>query len=278
VATQTPEMRCPQCGGLIEAVEDDPFLSCNFCGARVFLDAARVVRHFIVEPRLDAGAAAASLARWLKGREVVGGVVPVSSALVFFPLWQVTIRGRVITIPAAGALYEGLDRLEVPAGDQKVFSAERAAGPRGEAAEVIEATVPLQAALARAAASASGLSASKIAAGGAAKDPVPAGAADGAEARLVHVPLHAIAYTYQEGAYRAAVDAASGQIHPVTAPRSSESRIDMAFAALLGGGLVLNLLALVLFRSAPLFAAALLGAIAWGLYAAGMRLARWSES
>ncbi len=259
----------------MQAVEDDPFLSCSFCGTRVFLDASRAVRHLIVEPRLDRAMAASSLARWLKSQEVVGQVVPSSSELVFFPLWQITTRGTARVIPAAGALYEGLERIPIPAGDQKVFAQDRVKGARGEPARLIEATVPLQAALARSAARASGLGESKIAAG-----PSDQGAAppEDAEARLIHVPLHLLVYPYHGVEYRAAVDASEGKVYPVSAPRSAESRIDLAFAGLLGAGLVLNLAALSFFRGAPLVSLALLGAVTWGIYAVGMRLARWMES
>jgi hypothetical protein len=121
---------------------------------------------------------------------------------------------------------------------------------------------------------------SRIAAGAAADAAGAAGAAlpAGAEVRLVHVPLHVIRYDYQGTTYAAAVEGSTGQVHPITAPRSSESRIDLAFAALLAAGLVLNLAALSLFRAAPAVSVVLLGAVSWGLYAAGTRLARWMES
>jgi hypothetical protein len=94
----------------------------------------------------------------------------------------------------------------------------------------------------------------------------------------VHVPLFVLTYDYFGVPYRAAVDASSGQVYPITAPRSSEGRIDTAFAAILGAGFVLDLLALGLFRSAPLLSLALLAGTSWGLYAMGIRLARWMES
>lgn len=277
VATQPPSLKCPQCGAPIEPSEDTSFLSCPFCGTRIFLDASHAVLHFIVEPRLDAVKSAEALGRWLRSREVVGRIVPSSSELVFFPLWQVTARGAAQIVPGAGALFEGLERIQIPAGDQKVFQAARAKGTRGEAARVVEATVPLEAALARAAARGSGLGASK--AGAAASEAVrdPKLLAD-AEARLVHIPLFIINYSFLGVPYRAAIDASSGQVYPITAPRSSESRIDAAFAGLLGAGLILNLIALFLFRSAPVLSLALLAGCSLGLYAMGMRLARWMES
>ena len=277
VATKPPQLCCPQCGAPIQPVEDDPFLSCSFCGSHVFLDAAGAVRHFLVEPSIDAGTATSALVRWLKSREVVGRIVPASSDLVFFPLWQVTMRGRTIAVPAAGALFEGLDRIDVPSGDQKVYALERVKGAHGEPARVIESSVPLAAALSRAAARTSDLSASKIALRGAA-DLADSSLVPDHEARLVHVPLFIIQYPFHETTYTAAVSASSGDVYPVTAPRSSESRIDAAFAWLLAGGLALNLIALLFFGMAPLFSVALLGGIAWALYATGANLARRMES
>jgi len=255
VATQPPSSRCPQCGGPIDRVEDTSFLSCPFCGTRIYLDASHAVLHFIVEPRLDALKASESLSRWLRSREVVGRVGTSSSDLVFFPLWQVTSRGASRVVPGAGALYEGLEKIQIPAGDQKVFSPERAKGAKGEIARVVEATVPLESALARASAPLADVT-----------------------VRLVHVPLYVLTYDYFGVPYRAAVDASSGQIYPITAPRSSEGRIDTGFAALLGAGFVLDILALTIFRSAPLLSLALLAGFSWALYAMGMRLARWMES
>jgi DNA-directed RNA polymerase subunit RPC12/RpoP len=258
VAIQPPSLKCPQCGAPIEPVEDSPFLSCPFCATRIFIDASHAVLHFMVEPRLDAVRATEALGRWLRDREVVGSIVPSASELVFFPMWQVTSRGSTRIVAAAGALFEGLEKIQIPAGDQKVFSAERARGVKGEAARVVEAAVPLESALARAVARDAG--------------PDPAGA------RLVHVPLFLLDYSFYGMPYRAAVDAASGQIYPITAPRSSESRIDVAFAGLLAAGLAANLIALLLFKTAPVASIALLAGCSWGLYAIGMRLARWMES
>jgi len=253
VATASQPLKCPQCGAPIAPADDNPLLDCPFCGTRIYLDASHAVLHFIVEPRLDAARAGEALGRWLRSREVVGPLVPSSSELVFFPIWHLTARGTISVIPAAGALFAGLDKIEIPAGDQKIFSHEKVRGARGEAARLVEATVPLEAAISRVGGS----------------DP---------SARLVHVPLHLVAYSFYGAVYRAAIDACSGQIYPVTAPRSSESVIDRKFAALLAAGLVLNLIALALFRGAPLFSLALLGGISAGLYAVGMNLARWMES
>ena len=278
MSAEAPSLRCPQCGGPIQPVEDDPFLSCSFCGSHVFLDSGRAVRHFILEPSLDPGMAASALSRWLKDREIVGGAAPSSSELVFFPLWEISAKGGTSVLPAAGALYEGLDRIVIPAGDLKVYAPERATGVRGGKARVVEATVPLVAALSRGAARVSGLTESKIAAGAATPPGGSAVQAPEAEARLLHVPLHLVTYGYRGSVYAAAVDACSGRIYPVTTPRSSESRIDGAFALLLGVGLVLNLVALSFLRRAPLFSIALLGVIAFGLYGMGLRIARWMES
>ncbi|MBI3451071.1 MAG: zinc ribbon domain-containing protein [Acidobacteria bacterium] len=255
MATASPHPKCPQCGAPIDPVEETDFLSCPFCGTRIFLDPAGAVLHLIVEPRIDAAKALQALARWLKNREVVGPIVPVASEIVFFPLWEVTARGAVKIVPGAGAIFDGLDRIQIPPGDAKIFSAERAKGPHGETARIVEASVPLEAALARAAAQ-------------------PADAVT----RLVHVPLVILSYTFFGAPYRAAVDASSGQIYPITVPRSAESRIDVAFAALLASGLVLNLIALFLLRAAPLLSLAILGVVSWGLYALGMKLAGWMES
>jgi len=248
-----PPLKCPQCGAPIAPDEDDALLNCAFCGTRIFLDASHAVRHFLIEPILDGGKASEAIGRWLKNREVVGTVTVRASELVFFPMWQITAGASDRLVPGAGALFAGLDKVEIPAGDRKLFSTERVRGPRGEAARCVEATVPLEAALKRL-------------------------SVDDAPARLVHVPLHLVTYACHGVDYTAAVDACSAAIYPFTVPRSSEGSIDAKFAGLLGAGLVLNLAALSFFGMAPLFSLALLAGIAWGLYAFGVRLARWMES
>ena len=279
MASEAPAPRCPQCGGPVTAIEDDPFLPCGFCGAHLYLDDSAAVRHFLVDPALDRSSAAAALSRWLKDREVVGAPAPSSVVLVFLPFWQVRSRGRDSVVPASGALFEGIDRIEIPAGDQRVFSVERAKGPNGEEARLMEATVPLLAAAARLRLDRRGSRSSFTGVGAEVSDrAMEAAALDGVEARLVHVPLYLIAYLHQGGEYNAAVDACTGRIYPVTAPRSADSRIDLAFSLLLAAGLVLNLGALSLFRDYPPLSIFLLALIAWGFCSAGMRLSRWTES
>ncbi|HZE88063.1 MAG TPA: hypothetical protein VE404_00880, partial [Verrucomicrobiae bacterium] len=136
MATASLHSKCPQCGAPIDPVEETDFLSCPFCGTRIFLDAAGAVLHLLVEPRIDAAKAAQELARWLKNREIVGPIVPVASETVFFPLWEVTARGAVKIIPGSGAIFDGLNRIQIPPGDEKIFSAERAKGPHGEPARI----------------------------------------------------------------------------------------------------------------------------------------------
>ena len=277
MASSDPSLRCPQCGAPARPVEDDPFLSCPFCGAHLFLDAGGAVRHFIVQPRLDRAMAGAALVRWLKDREVVGAAGTVSSEMVFLPIWQLVIRGRTHLVPAAGTIYEGLDRLAIPAGDQRVFDAGIAKGPRGESARLIEAAVPLRAAAARVSSSRGRISSSESGNPDEERTRGEQGL-EGVEARLIHVPLHLLAYQHNGAGYHAAVEASAGRVYPVTVPRSAENRIDAALAALLAGGLVANLLALSLIRSVPLLSVALLGLVWWALYGFGMKLATWMES
>lgn len=257
-------LRCPQCGAPVQPAEDDPFLACSYCATRVFLDAAGAVRHFILDPVLDAPTAHSALSRWLRGREVTGAPLPMTAEIVFFPMWDLAGREGSVAVPGAGVIFEGLDRMAIPAGDLMVFAPDRVKGPRGEPARLIEASVPLEAARSRGAARLRGLGESRIAAG------IPA--------RLIHVPLHFLTYAMHGGVYSAAVDACSGEVHPITAPRSAESRIDLSFASILAAGLVLQVGALCLFTMAPIFSLALAGLISWGLYAAGMSLSRRLES
>jgi hypothetical protein len=249
-------------------------LSCPFCAARVFFDTAHAVLHRIVEPRLDAAGAAAALRRWLKDREVVGRIAPSSCDLVFFPLWQVSSTGRTRIVPAAGALFDGLERIEVPAGDQKAFAPSRATDARGHPARVVDATVPLEAALARA--SARGLDLGTP--GRLLQNTGRAKRVADASARLIHVPLFIVNYSLHGVAYRAAVDATSGHIYPITAPRSSEGRLDVVFGGLLASGLAANLIAFSFLKAAPLLSAILLATVSGGVYLLGMKLARWMES
>lgn len=120
--------------------------------------------------------------------------------------------GRTTRIePATALLHLDLDEFTLPAGDLKAFHDDLAGG-----AEVVPATVALSSALAAVA---------------------PAAAAAGAVSpkgtRLVHLPFWVVSFRMGPAVHEVWIDAAGGQILPLSIPASAGGTLDRIYSALL---------------------------------------------
>lgn len=205
---------CTQCGAAIEPRPGERLLSCPFCDSALVVDGSTTLFHELMVPTIDEGGARAHLRRFLGGRSTVADLDRKarleSPALEYFPFWAFTVLSgrdeRVVLQPAAPSALQGLQGLELPAGETRPMQA----GLVGEA-QVIEPEVPTS-------------TARQWLEG-------RYGAVEVRQTVLYHLPLYRIHYLYQSRRYHAAVDAVSGKVFPADFPAKAEAPF-MGVAAL----------------------------------------------
>ncbi|MBN1953896.1 MAG: hypothetical protein JW900_02490 [Anaerolineae bacterium] len=199
------QFKCTQCGGELHPDEGQRFVTCPYCSSTVYLDKSCVVFHWYLAPTLDEGKARAALARWMAGNETVKDLDKKSRVVAvtfqYFPIWYLKQRreGReniFLELAAATSVSE-LKRLHLPAGDLRRYD------------PVLDATaqpptVPLQAAL-------DWLAERNV------------DAAEIVESALVHVPLYAFKYQYDDQRYTAVVEGATGRVFANIYPAKAEA-------------------------------------------------------
>jgi len=199
-------LHCTQCGGELHPDEGQIFLSCPFCGSTVYLDKSQVVFHWHLAPTLDESKARAALAAWMAGNETVKDLDQksrvVGSSFEYFPVWYFKRRtpgGKeeiLIELAAATAVSE-IRSLHLMAGDLRKY--EETLDAQSQAP-----TVPLQAALAWMK-----------------EREIPD--AEIIEKSLVHIPVYTFKYLYQDNAYTALVEAATGGVLANIYPAKAEA-------------------------------------------------------
>lgn len=200
----SPDVLCPQCGGALQPDEGQSFLTCPYCGSAVYLDKARVVFHWSLQPTLTEDDARAALRRWMAGNETVKDLDVKSSVMsvsfVYFPLWLVRLHTEetetVRLEPAAPISISELKRIQLPAGDLVRYD------PALDA-QAVAPTVPLEAML------------TWIAQVGVTPEDV-------VETSLVHIPIYTFRYRFVESEYSAVVEGVSGRVFANIFPAKAE--------------------------------------------------------
>jgi DNA-directed RNA polymerase subunit RPC12/RpoP len=199
------EVKCAQCGGLLQPDEGQIFLTCPYCGSAVFLDKSKVVFHWSLACTVAPEAAAANLRRWMAGNQTVKDLDRksnvISSTFEYFPVWyaksRVNDKEHIYLEPAAATSISEIKSLDIPAGDLQKYEATLDA-------QAVAPTVPFPALL------------DWLAGRGVQADQL-------AEAALVHLPVYIYKYGFGGKTYTAMVEGASGKVFANIFPAKAET-------------------------------------------------------
>ena len=200
------EIKCPQCGADVKAIEGQTFLTCEYCSSAIYIDKSKIVFHYMLKSTIDEVAAAASLRRWMAGSSTIKGLDKEAAIsekeFVYFPIWYFKIKQgekEVIKIqPALPAPLPGIRTMVIPAGDFRFYGQEDAGNP-----VIKDPTVLYSSAvewLKKEAVDVSNIT----------------------QSALVHIPLYIFHYNYKNNAYTAIVDGSSGKIMASEYPSKQE--------------------------------------------------------
>ena len=184
---------CTQCGASIEPRAGERLLECPYCSTALVVDGSATLYHEVLSPTLTVEEVPAHLRRFLGGTSTVADLDRKAHLdepkLEYFPFWAFTVAGkegeRVVLQPAAPSSLQGLQGLELPAGNTRPMKSEIT----GET-PVIEPEVPLETAQ-------EWLTANL-------------GEVEVRQTVLYHLPMFRTPYSWKGRAYQAAVDGVSG--------------------------------------------------------------------
>jgi DNA-directed RNA polymerase subunit RPC12/RpoP len=238
---------CTQCGASIEPRAGERLLECPYCSTALVVDGSATLYHEVRSPTLTVEEVPAHLRRFLGGTSTVADLDRKAHLdepkLEYFPFWAFTVAGkegeRVVLQPAAPSSLQGLQGLELPAGNTRPMKSEIT----GET-PVIEPEVPLETAQ-------EWLTANL-------------GEVEVRQTVLYHLPMFRTPYSWKGRAYQAAVDGVSGKVFPADFPAKAEAPfVGVAVLALVVFGLeglfIQNLiakLAVYLISAVPILAIA----------------------
>ncbi|MGD9253956.1 MAG: hypothetical protein PVG92_08495 [Holophagae bacterium] len=239
---------CTQCGASIEPRADERLIECPFCSTALVVDGSMTLFHEVMRPTVQLGQVASHLRRFLGGRSTVADLDRKARlddpSLEYFPFWAFTIVDggleKVVLQPAAPSSLQGLQGLELPAGQTQPMRSELTGG-----APVVEPEVPADTALEWLRAR--------------------SGEVKVVRTVLYHLPMYRSPYSWKGRTYQAAVDGVSGKVFPAEFPAKAEAPFVgvaiLAIAVFGIEGLVIQNLAVKLF--AYLVSAVPILAIAW---------------
>jgi hypothetical protein len=200
------EIRCSQCGASQVVAADVRLLQCEFCDTALVVDGRGTLFREVLRPTVDATDSAAHMRRFMAGTKTVAGLDRQARlhdpALAYFPFWGFQIvdggRERVVLQPAAPSSIQGLQGMEVPAGDSVSWTPEATAG-----VPVVEPEIPID--------TARTWLRERF------------GEVEERRAVLYHLPFYRQDYDYQGRTYHAAVDAVSGRVLTADYPEKAET-------------------------------------------------------
>jgi DNA-directed RNA polymerase subunit RPC12/RpoP len=197
---------CTQCGASIAPRAGERLLECPYCDTALVVDGSATLIHEVMAPTVPFEQVPAHLRRFLGGTSTVADLDKKAQlgdpVLEYFPFWAFTVVGKegehVVLQPAAPSSLQGLQGIELPAGDTRPMNAELAGG-----APVIEPEVPLDTA----------------------REWLTAryGEVSIRQTVLYHLPMFRTPYSWQGKTYRAAVDGVSGKVFPADFPAKAEA-------------------------------------------------------
>jgi DNA-directed RNA polymerase subunit RPC12/RpoP len=197
---------CTQCGASIEPRAGERLLECPYCDTALVVDGSATLIHEVMAPTVPFEQVHAHLRRFLGGTSTVADLDKKARLgdprLEYFPFWAFTVVGkggeRVVLQPAAPSPLQGLQGIELPAGNTRPMRSD-ATGDT----PVIEPEVPLETA----------------------REWLTArhGEVSIRQTVLYHLPLFKTPYRWQGRTYQAAVDGVSGKIFPADFPAKAEA-------------------------------------------------------
>lgn len=200
------EIKCPQCGGDVKVIEEETFLTCEYCSSAIYIDKSKVVFHYMLKPTLDEAGAGASLRRWMAGSSTTKGLDKeahmTKTEFIYFPIWYFKIKQgekELIKIqPASPSPISGIRSLIIPAGDFRFYGPGDIANPSIKEPSVLYSSAVEW--LKNEGVDAAGIS----------------------QSSLVHIPLYVFNYNYGESVYTAIVDGSSGKVMASEFPSKRE--------------------------------------------------------
>ncbi len=181
-------------------------------GASSFVVEPRAVdRHQLIRAVIERQELPGRLGRWLQDIEAIGRPTNISTRLLFFPFWAIPDGPGTRVEPAAAWIHPGPRLPSLPSGDVETFRDDLVGS-----ADLVPTTVPLSLVAAR-------------------TKPLETRRGAAAKARLVHVPFWEISYRIRGIGHLVWIDAAAGQVLPLSIPPSSERWLDCAYAAVMAG-------------------------------------------
>ena len=197
---------CTQCGASLEPRAGERLLQCAYCDTALVLDGSTTLFHEVMVPTVVSDQVRSHLKRFLGGRSTVADLDKKArigqASLEYFPFWAFTVvrsGGETVVLePAAPSSLQGLQGMELPAGNTRAMDAEVSGG-----IPVIEPEVPL--ATAR-----QWLEQRQ-------------GEVEIRQTVLYHLPMYRVPYTFRGKNYMAAVEAVSGKVFPADFPVKAEA-------------------------------------------------------
>lgn len=213
------EIKCPQCGAGVKAVEGQTFLTCEYCSSAIYVDKSKVVFHYMLNPTLDQAGAGASLRRWMAGSATVKDLDKeariTKTEFIYFPVWYFKVKqdgNEAVRIqPASPSPIPELKKLPIPAGDLRFFNQADAGNPAIKEPHILytSALEWLKS---------DGVDISTI-----------------TQSALVHIPLYIFNYEYRNNTYNAVVDGSSSKVMTAEFP----SKHEMPYLMVGGGATIL---------------------------------------
>ena len=234
------QILCHQCAAVLPVEVGSQFVTCEFCGAKNFIDKSGAVLHYAVRETVDETAASAALRRWMGGNQTVKDLDKKAQlerpSFQRFPMWMVRVqRGekeQVLLEPAAALSVTELTEITIPAADLEPYD-------HTMDGDAVTPTVPYEAVK-------KWLAENHQIAAGAIK-----------ETSLVHLPVYLFKYGFDGRSYTAVVDAATSKVFAGIYP----SKWEAPYFAVGSVGCVLYFLAALI----PLFGFIVQGFLGVGL-------------
>jgi DNA-directed RNA polymerase subunit RPC12/RpoP len=197
---------CTQCGASIEPRAGERLLACPYCDTALVVDGSATLIHEVMAPTVAYEQVPAHLRRFLGGTSTVADLDRKAHLgdpkLEYFPFWAFTVVGeggeKVVLQPAAPSSLQGLQGIELPAGDTRPMQSEIT-----DEIPVVEPEVPLKTA----------------------REWLTARLGDVSirQTVLYHLPMFKTPYSWQGRTYQAAVDGVSGKVFPADFPAKAEA-------------------------------------------------------
>jgi len=210
------DIKCTQCGAKVPIETDTSTIRCPFCETALYVETDRTVKHYYMDPQVQATELNPVIQRKLSYMEIKDPVNVTTCGLVYFPFWRLdTTMGTSVMAAAAMPPAEDMFSMKTPAGPVKLFSPELAVDN-----EVVEPEVLLEDGL---------VEAQKFLGSSSVKFKA---------ASVVHLPLYKVTYTCQNTSREAVVEAVSGEVFaedwPAAPYKEKDKVLGMIAAAAFG--------------------------------------------